>query len=90
LAIVDHIFALLHRKITIKSIRERAMLIKNWQAVLLVAPMQLQYLSPFPLYMEVFVCSKGNVLSCRKYKGVISHRHLRAAKATHKQVTIDP
>ena len=51
LAIVDHIFALLHRKITMKSIRERAMLIKNWQAVLLIAPMQLHYLSPFPLYM---------------------------------------
>ena len=51
LATVDHVFALLHRKLTIKSISERTMLVKNWQAVLLVAPVQLQYLSPFPLYM---------------------------------------
>ena len=56
LAIVDHVFALLHRNLTIKSIRERASRVKNWQAVLLVAPMQLHYLSPVPFYMYVFVC----------------------------------
>ena len=38
LATVDHVLALLYRNLTIKSIAERAMLVKNWQAVLLVAP----------------------------------------------------